>query len=78
MTKATPLQRAVLTVVLASDMMILLDTSVVITGLPEIRAEFGFSAVMLGWVQRSHMLAFGGFLMLAARAILVLFILRPS
>lgn len=61
-------QRAVLIVVLASYLMILLDTSIVITGLPEIRAELGFSAVMLSWVQTSYMLAFGGFLMLGARA----------
>ncbi|MFC3182270.1 MFS transporter [Cypionkella sinensis] len=61
-------QRAVLIVVLASYTMILLDTSIVITGLPEIRAELGFSPVMLSWVQTSYMLAFGGFLMLGARA----------
>lgn len=61
-------QRAVLIVVLATYMMILLDTSIVITGLTEIRAELGFSAVMLSWVQTSYMLAFGGFLMLGARA----------
>lgn len=61
-------QRAVLIVVLATYMMILLDTSIVITGLPEIRRELGFSPVMLSWVQTSYMLAFGGFLMLGARA----------
>lgn len=60
-------QRAVLTIVLASYMMILLDTSIVITGLPEIQAEFGFSAAMLAWVQAAYMIAFGGFLMLGAR-----------
>lgn len=64
----TPIQRSVLVVVLASYMMILLDTSIVITGLPEIQASFGFSAVMLSWVQTAYMLAFGGFLMLGARA----------
>lgn len=61
-------QRAVLIIVLASYMMILLDTSIVITGLPEIRSELGFSDVMLSWVQTTYMLAFGGFLMLGARA----------
>lgn len=61
-------QRAVLIIVLATYLMILLDTSIVITGLPEIRAEFGFSAATLAWVQTSYMLAFGGFLLLGARA----------
>ena len=61
-------QRAVLIVVLATYMMILLDTSIVITGLPEIKADLGFSTVMLSWVQTTYMLAFGGFLMLGARA----------
>lgn len=61
-------QRAVLIVVLATYMMILLDTSIVITGLPQIKAELGFSTVMLSWVQTAYMLAFGGFLMLGARA----------
>lgn len=67
-TEARQQQRAVLIVVLATYMMILLDTSIVITGLPEIKAELGFTAVMLSWVQTSYMLAFGGFLMLGARA----------
>ncbi|MBI1173087.1 MFS transporter [bacterium] len=68
MTKAlTHQQRAVLTIVLATYMMILLDTSIVITGLPEIRAEFGFSPAMLAWVQAAYTIAFGGFLMLGAR-----------
>lgn len=61
-------QRAVLIIVLATYLMILLDSSIVITGLPEIRAEFGFSAATLAWVQTSYMLAFGGFLLLGARA----------
>ncbi len=67
-TEAKRQQRAVLIVVLATYMMILLDTYIVITGLPEISSELGFSAVMLSWVQTSYMLAFGGFLMLGARA----------
>lgn len=60
-------QKAVLIIVLASYMMILLDTSILITGLPEIQVEFGFSAAMLAWVQTAYMIAFGGFLMLGAR-----------
>ena len=60
--------RAVLIVVLASYLMILLDTSIVITGLPDIRDGLGFSPAGLSWVQNSYTLAFGGFLMLGARA----------
>ena len=61
-------QRAVLIVVLASYMMILLDTSIVITGLPDIRDGLGFSPTGLSWVQNIYTLSFGGFMMLGARA----------
>lgn len=61
-------KRAVLIVVLASYLMILLDTSIVITGLPDIREGLGFSPTGLSWVQNTYTLAFGGFLMLGARA----------
>lgn len=59
---------AVLAIILVSYLMIILDTSIVITGLPKIRAELGFSATHLSWVQSAYTLAFGGFLLLAARA----------
>ena len=65
-TKANPM--AVLAIVLTSYLMIILDTSVVITGLPQIRDSLGFSTVELSWVQNAYMLFFGGFLLLAARA----------
>lgn len=61
-------QRAVLTVVLASYMMIILDTSIVITGLPDIRDGLGFSPTGLSWVQNAYTLSFGGFMLLGARA----------
>ena len=59
---------AVLAIVLTSYLMIVLDISIVITGLPEIRDELGFSAVGLSWIQNAYMLFFGGFLLIAARA----------
>ncbi|AEM42678.1 MFS transporter [Ketogulonicigenium vulgare] len=62
------LQRAVLIVVLTTYMMIILDTSIVITGLPEIGAGLGFSPTGLSWVQNAYTLAFGGFMLLGARA----------
>ena len=61
-------QRAVLIVVLATYMMIILDTSIVITGLPDIRDGLGFSPTGLSWVQNAYTLSFGGFMMLGARA----------
>lgn len=61
-------QRAVLTIVLATYMMIILDTSIVITGLPEIRDGLGFSPVGLSWVSNAYTLSFGGFMLLGARA----------
>lgn len=59
---------AVLAVVLVSYFMILLDNSIVFTGLPRIRAEFGFSTAGLSWVQTAYALVFGGLLLLCARA----------
>ncbi|SOC14483.1 MFS transporter [Rhodobacter maris] len=61
-------QHAVLIVVLATYMMIILDTSIVITGLPEIRDGLGFSPTGLSWVQNAYTLSFGGFMLLGARA----------
>lgn len=48
--------------------MIILDISIVITGLPKIRETLGFTPVALSWVQNAYLLCFGGFLLLAARA----------
>src|SRR6266851_6615582 len=58
----------ILAIVLASYLMIVLDISIVITGLPKIRDELGFSATSLSWVQNAYTLAFGGLLLLGARA----------
>jgi EmrB/QacA subfamily drug resistance transporter len=58
----------VLTIVLVSYLMIVLDISIVITGLPNIRQTLGFTPVGLSWVQNAYLLCFGGFLLLAARA----------
>ncbi len=59
---------AVLAIVLTSYLMILLDISIVITGLPSIREDLGFSPITLSWVQNAYLLCFGAFLLLAARA----------
>ena len=57
-----------LPIVLASYLMVVLDISIVITGLPKIRDSLGFSISGLSWVQNAYTLAFGGLLLLGARA----------
>lgn len=59
---------AVLAIVLASYAMIVIDNSIVITGLPSIRDGLGFSPASLSWVQNAYALAFGGLMLLGARA----------
>jgi EmrB/QacA subfamily drug resistance transporter len=58
----------VLSIILISYLMIVLDISIVITALPKIRDGLGFSATGLTWVQNAYTLAFGGLLLLGARA----------
>src|SRR5712691_10941232 len=59
---------AVLAIILVSYFMIVLDISIVITGLPKILESLSFSATGLSWVQNAYTLAFGGLLLLGARA----------
>ncbi len=59
---------ALLAIILSSYLMIVLDISIVITALPQIHEALGFSATGLSWVQSAYTLAFGGFLLLGARA----------
>ena len=57
-----------LTIILASYSMLVIDNSIIITGLPSIRHGLGFSAAALSWVQNAYTLTFGGLLLLGARA----------
>jgi EmrB/QacA subfamily drug resistance transporter len=59
---------AILAIIMISYMMIVLDTSIVIAGLPKIHAELGFTDAGLSWVSNAYTLVFGGFLLLGARA----------
>jgi EmrB/QacA subfamily drug resistance transporter len=59
---------AILTIILASYLMIVLDISITITALPKIHSSLGFSVTGLSWVQNAYTLAFGGLLLLGARA----------
>ncbi|EEG09860.1 MFS transporter [Pseudogulbenkiania ferrooxidans] len=61
-------RRAIMAIIMASYLMILIDVSIVITGLPKIQAGLGFSTVGLSWVQNAYTLALGGLLLLGARA----------
>jgi EmrB/QacA subfamily drug resistance transporter len=58
----------VLAIILASYTMIVIDISIVITALPKIHHALGFSSSALSWVQNAYLLAFGGLLLLGARA----------
>jgi EmrB/QacA subfamily drug resistance transporter len=64
----TSSQAAVLAIILISYFMILLDNSVIFTGLPSIREDLDLSATGLSWVQDAYTLVFGGLLLLGARA----------
>lgn len=47
--------------------MIVLDNSIIFTGLPQIRASLGLSDGGLAWAQNAYTLVFGGLLLLGAR-----------
>lgn len=58
----------VLAIILVGYFMVILDNSIVITGLPHIAAELALSSGALAWVQNAYLLTFGGLLLLGARA----------
>ncbi|PZF56318.1 MFS transporter [Curtobacterium sp. MCSS17_008] len=58
----------VLAIVLVSYFMIVLDNSIIFTGLPEIQRGMDLSPTALSWVQNAYTLVFGGLLLLGARA----------
>lgn len=68
MMPSTSKRSAILAIILVSYVMIILDISIVITGLPKIQDELGFSDSSLSWVSSAYTLTFGGFLLLGARA----------
>lgn len=66
----TPVQHRgmVLAIIMSSYLMLVIDISIVLTGLPKIQAALGFTPAGLSWIQNAYTLAFGGFLLLGARA----------
>lgn len=59
---------AILAIILVSYFMILLDNSIVFTGLPRIQDDLGMTTTGLSWVTDAYTLVFGGLLLLGARA----------
>jgi EmrB/QacA subfamily drug resistance transporter len=59
---------AILSIILACQLMIVVDATIVTIALPNIQRELGFSPAGLSWVQSAYMLAFGGLLLLGGRA----------
>ena len=56
-----------LVVISASQLMVVLDATIVTVALPSIRKALHFSAVNLEWTISAYTLAFGGFLLLGGR-----------
>lgn len=63
-----PHRGPVLAIIMTSYLMIVIDISIVLTGLPRIQSALGFSPAGLSWIQNAYTLSFGGFLLLGARA----------
>ena len=61
-------QRAILVIICISYFMVILDNSIIFTGLPRIESAMHFSPTGLTWVQDAYTLVFGGLLLLGARA----------
>ncbi|MDO6406850.1 hypothetical protein Q3404_09690 [Pantoea phytobeneficialis] len=58
----------ILAIILVSYTMIVIDNSVVITGLLKIKTQLAFTSAGLSWVSSAYALTFGGLLLLCARA----------
>lgn len=63
----TPQEKPVLILILLTYFMILLDSSIVFSSVPVMKADLGLSAAEMSWVQDAYTLAFGGALLLGAQ-----------
>lgn len=61
-------RNAILSIIVLTYVMIVLDISIVLTALPRMQMALGFSDAGLSWVSTAYTLCFGGFLLLGARA----------
>jgi len=66
--KALQTQSMFLFVILAAQMMVVLDATIVNVALPHIRSGLGFSPAGLSWVLNAYILTFGGLMLLGARS----------
>ncbi|QEW19017.1 Efflux protein A [Marinibacterium anthonyi] len=60
-------RKAVLALIVLSYAMIVLDISIVLTALPRLQADLGFTDAGLSWVSSIYTLFFGGFLLLGGK-----------
>ena len=67
-TQRRPRRGLVLGIILAVQLMVVLDATIVNIALPDIAGALHFSPANLSWVITAYTLAFGGFLLLGARA----------
>jgi EmrB/QacA subfamily drug resistance transporter len=58
----------VMAAILTTQLMLVLDATIVNVALPGLQASLGFSPTALSWVVNAYTLAFGGLLLLGARA----------
>src|SRR3954453_20511265 len=58
----------VLAVILVGYLLGVIDVSILFAALPTIHRDLGFSSTSLSWAQNAYTLAFGGLLLLGARA----------
>ncbi|TQL01207.1 MFS transporter [Cellulomonas sp. SLBN-39] len=58
----------VLAAILTTQLMLVLDTTIVNVALPDLQRDLGFTPTSLSWVLNAYTLAFGGLLLLGARA----------
>ncbi|MCW2753434.1 MAG: transporter [Marmoricola sp.] len=66
--RPTSRPRLILAVILIAQLMVVLDMSIVNVALPHMQTALGFSPTGLSWVLNAYSLAFGGLLLLGARA----------
>ncbi|MDA8296648.1 MAG: MFS transporter [Actinomycetota bacterium] len=57
-----------LLVILAAQLMVVLDATIVNVALPHIQSSLGFTSTNLSWVLNAYILTFGGLLLLGARS----------
>ncbi len=58
-------KNAILSIIIVSYLMIVLDISIIIAALPRLKQDLGFSDAGLSWVQNAYTLTFGGLLLSA-------------